>query len=1598
MALGVLNNLSAIYAENNLNNTNASLQTVLEQLSSGSRINSGADDAAGLSLVNGLEANQTALTQSRTNATEGVGLLQVADGALSQVTSLLNRAITLATEASNGTLNTTQEGAANQEYQSILSEINNIGQTTTYNQEQVFNGTVVAIYTGDSSAVGSSLDDLNIRSLSESSVGDTGGKMAYSSGSNSVFINLSTSTKNAQATDTLNQSGTTAINVNYLVKGSNGSETTASTSITVGAGTSYANTANGLISAINAAGLGMSASFATQTQAGLADGGTQTGIQITGGLISAGVDPNVASTSGILNLAGTAANSLLTQGQTVVIQSGSTAAVSIVISSTVATLTELANSINSLDTQVTASVITNSDGSLSLSLADQYPSGGALSVTTTPGTVIPQITATDVSSLENPVSLNFSASPSDTGTVGTDATATLGISGITNNPSAQLSGNVILSNGNGDVTITMNNASASADATHINLTTANSTLTGLAAALNGTSGIANSATAVATLDMSAVAGTTGLVLTSGATGTTIAGTSALTATPALGLSSIVNGSAASAGTQGTTMLAMSGGPGLTGTDALTAHGAGTGTIVITNSSIDTPGTPVSFIVGAGANDATHFYTMNDGGFGLGGNTVANLVDIMNTGAGATAAGLASAVLSGPDGNILLTSNSVGTTINATSNVVDPQAMANGAVTAGQPQNLVGSSSTGASFTMAAMVAPDLNNDPISLTGDALTGSIVLQNGNPGTALTITMDNATGSVGAATINLTTAASTLTGLMDAINGTSGIAGAAALTTALNLTAAMGANNNGLTFTTAATGTLIGVNTTGLQDTSTLNFTNPVSGGAGVHASGTVALTDGGAIQGNGGATSGAYTGSIVVSNNGVNDTFVMNSNAANVYSAGGSTFHVNSTQLSALITAINTEGSDATNGGVADLGLSAVRDASTGGIFLQGTATGNTGLNAVSSLTATMTEVKTDGSQGAAIVPTSMGASVTVGSGAYNLAGDTITGNLVIKNSGGTNATTTFVMNGASTQALENSTLGTTTVNVFGATLQALADAVNADSMDAFAGTAGVDLSATIGASGLTLTAKDTVGGLGVLSGDGASTLVDQYGTAELTPNGGDPATGATYASAVLGAAGSIGGSDALSGTIVLNNGGADFTFTMDSSSANTVGNNIHTNGFTLANLATAITNSGIGLAANVLNGALQLQSSNVGTTISVVGAPTLQDTATETFTAGSPDPGILHQYSTASVDLAGALTTAQAGDVLTGSITLTGTSGTEVFTMGGSSSVGTIAVGSNASSETLQNLAYAITNSGIGLAASVDSTGLALTMTSYNNTPIVGSSSLSDTMGNAASYASLGSFSGESDTLSSGRISFTVGGVAESVVVTSGETVSNLIANINADAATLGVNASWLPTGNNSFGDVVLTSSHYGTAGNITAASSNVTDTTTGAKLTYTAGGAYNTGVSNSTLNADSVNTALYDSSSGQTNPTGGISTEFESNASQSSGVATISYSDGAGEALNGTDLTNQTDAQSALNELNIAISDVASQDGYIGAQINTLNSISQVMSTQEENVVSAQNAIQATDYASATANMSKYEILSQTGIAALAQANSVQQEVTKLLQ
>lgn len=182
--LSVLNNISSIYAQNNLNQTQANLSNVLQQLSSGSRINSGADDAAGLSLADGLMANTTELSQSAQNANQGVGFLQTADGALSQVNTMLNRAVTLATESANGTLSSAQVNAANQEYQSILGEISNIGTNTQYNGVNVFGGSV-SIYTNGST------DTLSVHTLASSSVGDANGTLSYSA---SAFTYTSTST------------------------------------------------------------------------------------------------------------------------------------------------------------------------------------------------------------------------------------------------------------------------------------------------------------------------------------------------------------------------------------------------------------------------------------------------------------------------------------------------------------------------------------------------------------------------------------------------------------------------------------------------------------------------------------------------------------------------------------------------------------------------------------------------------------------------------------------------------------------------------------------------------------------------------------------------------------------------------------------------------------------------------------------------------------------------------------------------------------------------------------------------------------------------------------------------------------------------------------------------------------------------------------------------------------------------------------------------------------------------------------------------------------------------------------------------------------
>jgi len=158
MGLSILYNISALQAENRLSITTAAANKSLQQLSSGSRINSGADDAAGLAISNGLNANIAALNQSALNATNATGALQTADGALAQITTLLNRSVTLATEASNSGLSSSQFTAINTEYIALLGEINNIAQATDFNGAAVFSTTAtsssISAYTTDGTSNG----------------------------------------------------------------------------------------------------------------------------------------------------------------------------------------------------------------------------------------------------------------------------------------------------------------------------------------------------------------------------------------------------------------------------------------------------------------------------------------------------------------------------------------------------------------------------------------------------------------------------------------------------------------------------------------------------------------------------------------------------------------------------------------------------------------------------------------------------------------------------------------------------------------------------------------------------------------------------------------------------------------------------------------------------------------------------------------------------------------------------------------------------------------------------------------------------------------------------------------------------------------------------------------------------------------------------------------------------------------------------------------------------------------------------------------------------------------------------------------------------
>lgn len=136
----VRTNAASLMAQANLNNSVAAQQKSMSRLSSGLRIQSAADDAAGLAISEDFKADIRSLDQARRNANDGVSLLQTADGAFKEISGLLTRMGELSVQARNGTLNDEQRGFLNNEFGQLRSEIDRIVGTTEYNGVNLLNG------------------------------------------------------------------------------------------------------------------------------------------------------------------------------------------------------------------------------------------------------------------------------------------------------------------------------------------------------------------------------------------------------------------------------------------------------------------------------------------------------------------------------------------------------------------------------------------------------------------------------------------------------------------------------------------------------------------------------------------------------------------------------------------------------------------------------------------------------------------------------------------------------------------------------------------------------------------------------------------------------------------------------------------------------------------------------------------------------------------------------------------------------------------------------------------------------------------------------------------------------------------------------------------------------------------------------------------------------------------------------------------------------------------------------------------------------------------------------------------------------------------
>lgn len=171
MPLRITNNVQSLNAQRQINRSNTGLSNALERLSSGFRINKAGDDAAGLGISEKLRGNIRALGQASRNSSDGISMIQTAEGAMGEVNNMLVRMKELAEQSANGTLSATERGFLSSEYKAMRSEITRIADATKFNETQLLDGTLsvdiqVGISDGANDTLTIAVDDVDAAALS----------------------------------------------------------------------------------------------------------------------------------------------------------------------------------------------------------------------------------------------------------------------------------------------------------------------------------------------------------------------------------------------------------------------------------------------------------------------------------------------------------------------------------------------------------------------------------------------------------------------------------------------------------------------------------------------------------------------------------------------------------------------------------------------------------------------------------------------------------------------------------------------------------------------------------------------------------------------------------------------------------------------------------------------------------------------------------------------------------------------------------------------------------------------------------------------------------------------------------------------------------------------------------------------------------------------------------------------------------------------------------------------------------------------------------------------------------------------------------------